>query len=127
MIVLDQVLDNSPTPQDVMRMAELRIRNLQAFSELQSLNDSGKWRYKHPLIIHMSERFQLEELRRRNPEQFLKEYANCSHNVQRYKSYIKNEKRNDKRKQDKVNLLKHTERQTVFENILSDDENNRNI
>lgn len=127
MLELDKILDNTPTAKDVMRMAELRIRNLQAFSELQSFNDSGKWRYKHPLIIHMSERFQLEELRRRNPEQFLKEYANCSHNVKRYKSYIKNEKRKDKRKQDKENLSKHAERQTLFENILSENENDRNI
>ncbi len=124
MVDLDKVLDNSPKSGDVIRMAELRIRNLQAFSELQALNDSGKWRYKHPLIIHMSERFQLEEIRRRNPEQFLKEYANCSHNVKRYKSYIKNEKRKDKRKQDKDNLAKHIERKSLFENILSENENN---
>lgn len=124
MVALDKVIDDTPTAGDIARLAELRIRNLQAFSELQEYNDSGKWRYKHPLIIHMSERFQLEELRRRNPEQFLKEYANCSHNVKRYKSYIKNDKRSDRRKQDKENLSKHTERQTIFENILSDNENN---
>lgn len=126
MITLDKVLDDTPTSKDIIRMAELRIRNLQAFSELQTFNDSGTWRYKHPLIIHMSERFQLEELRRRNPEQFLKEYANCAHNVKRYTSYIKNDKRADKRKQDKESLTKHVERQTIFENILSENENKNN-
>lgn len=123
MITMDKVLDDTPTEDDIKRMAELRIRNLQAFSELQAFNDSGKWRYKHPLIIHMSERFQLEDLRRRNPEQFLKEYANCSHNVKRYRSYLKNKKRIDNRKQDKENLAKHSERKTLFENILSDEKN----
>lgn len=123
MVSLDKVLDDTPTEDDIKRMAELRIRNLQAFSELQAFNDSGKWLYKHPLIIHMSERFQLEDLRRRNPEQFLKEYANCSHNVKRYRSYLKNKKRIDNRKQDKENLAKHAERKTLFENILSDEEN----
>lgn len=124
MVELDSLLDNSPTSADIARMAELRIRNLQAFAELKSFNDSGKWHHKHPLIIHMSERFQLEELRRRNPGQFLAEYANCSHNVKRYRSYIKNIKRKDKHVQDKENLKKHIERKTIFENILHDNENN---
>lgn len=118
MVALDKVLDGTPTGKDVARMAELRIRNLQAFDELQIFNDSGKWRYKHPLIIHMSERFSLEELRRRNPEKFLKEYANCEHNVKRYSSYIKNPTRSDKLKQDKENLKKHRERQTIFQDII---------
>ena len=126
MIALDKILDGAPSNKDVARMAELRIRNLQAFYELQSFNDSGKWRYKHPLIIHMSERFSLEELKKRNPEKFLKEYANCAHNVKRYKSFIKNESRTDRRKQDKENLKKHLDRQTIFEDILAN-ENNRNI
>ncbi len=120
MVELDKKLDSKPTSRDVARMAELRIRNLQAFSELQTFNDSGKWKYKHPLIIHMSERFQLEELMKRNPERFLKEYANCASNVKRYRSYLKNKSRTDKRESDKKNLQKHRERQTIFENILNE-------
>ncbi|HMM18501.1 MAG: hypothetical protein PHV66_00235 [Bacteroidales bacterium] len=123
MLALDKVLDNTPTEKEVMRMAELRIRNLQAFDELQQYNDSGKWRYKHPLIVHMSERFALEELRRRNPEKFLKEYANCAHNIKRYKSYLKNQNRTDKRSSDKQNLQKHKERQTIFEDIIANENN----
>lgn len=120
MVELDKKLDSKPTSRDVARMAELRIRNLQAFSELQTFNDSGKWKYKHPLIIHMSERFQLEELMKRNPEMFLKEYANCANNVKRYRSFLKNKSRTDKRESDKKNLQKHRERQTIFENILNE-------
>jgi hypothetical protein len=119
MVALDIVLDGKPTEKEVIRMAELRIRNLQAFSELQSFNDSGCWRYKHPLIVHQSERFSLEEMKRKNPEKFLKEYANCAYNVKRYTSYIKNESRADKRKQDKENLKKHRERQAIFEDITA--------
>ena len=29
-------------------------------------------------IVHQSERFSLEEMKRKNPEKFLKEYANCA-------------------------------------------------
>ena len=120
---LDTALDNNPTAAQVIEMAESRIRNLQAHKELQSFNDSGTWLYKHPLIIHMSERFQLEELRRRNPEQFLKEYANCAYNVKRYASFIKNNARIEKRAQDKENLKKHQARQTLFENIIANEDN----
>lgn len=121
MLALDKILDGKPTKNDVKRMADLRIRNLQAFGELQSYNDSGKWRYKHPLIVHMSERFSLLELKRRDPEQFLRESANCSHNVKRYTSYLKNEKRADKRESDRQNLEKHKERQVIFEDIIKNE------
>lgn len=121
MKVLDAELDNRPTSAKVAKMAELRIRNLQSFRELQSYNDAGKWLYTHPLIIHMSERFQLEELRQKNPAQFLKEYANCERNVKRYRSYLNSDARTDNRKTDRQNLEKHQERLTIFENILSDE------
>jgi hypothetical protein len=35
---LDEQLDTTPTARSVMEMAETRIRNLQAFAELQSYN-----------------------------------------------------------------------------------------
>ena len=41
---LDEQLDKKPTTQAVIDMAELRIRNLLAFEELQSFNDTGKFR-----------------------------------------------------------------------------------
>ncbi len=118
---LDVKLDNSPTEGDVIEMARLRERNLLSFKELQSYNDSDNWNYKHPLIVHMSERFILEELRRRNPEQFLKEYSNCANNVRRYKSFLKNKSRAGSRKRDRENLKKHRERLAIFESILSDE------
>lgn len=120
MKVLDVELDSRPTAAKVAKMAELRIRNLQSFRELQSYNDTGKWLYTHPLIIHMSERFVLEELRQKNPEQFLKEYANCSHNVKRYRSYLKSDARTENRKSDRQNLQRHQDRLTIFENILAE-------
>ncbi len=123
MLELDKMLDGKPTVKDVINMAELRIRNLLAFKELQTYNDSGLWRYQHPLIVHMSERFSLEELKSKSPEKFLKEYSNCAHNVKRYASYLKNESRADKHKSDKKNLKKHQERQIIFEDILANENN----
>ena len=118
MKVLDTELDENPTNVKVEKMAETRIRNLQSF------NDTGKWRNKHPLLVHYSERFQLEELRRRDPADFLSKYANCQQNIKRYKSYLNNDSRVDQRESDKKNLIKHQERKVLFETILKEDERN---
>lgn len=124
MKVLDTELDNLPTEAKVAKMAETRIRNLQCFEELQSFNDTGKWKNKHPLLIHYSERFCLEELRRRDPAAFLHKYANCQQNIKRYKSYLNNKSRADQRESDKKNLVKHQERQVIVETIMNDERNN---
>lgn len=127
MKVLDAELDDKPTEAKVAKMAETRIRNLQCFEELQSFNDTGKWKNKHPLLIHYSERFQLEELRHRDPAAFLKKYANCNQNIKRYKSYLKSDTRIDQRASDKKNLNKHQEIKIIFETILNDETRNYNL
>lgn len=99
-------------------MAEIRIRNLLAFEELEYYNDTGKWRYKHPLVKNKSERSQLEELFRTNPQEFLRQYTNCSNNISRYSSYIKNPKRKDKKQTDKHHLRRHQEREALFKSVL---------
>lgn len=126
MKVLDAELDQKPTPTKVKQMAELRNQNLLAFFELESFNQTGKWRYKHPLIKHQSEQSILEELRKTNPEEFLRQYAACNANVKRYTSYLKNTKREDKRKSDKQNLTKHKEREALFKSILSENNEKAN-
>ena len=40
---LDKELSEKPTSEAVAMMAELRIRNLQAFDELRSCNDKGRF------------------------------------------------------------------------------------
>lgn len=120
MKVLDKELDNQPTERMIADMAELRIRNLLCFSELQSFNDSGTWLKKHPLITHQSLRFRLEELYRDDNVGFLKKYNDCCNNIKRYNSFIKNEKRIEKRDSDKELLEKHKEQKIIFESIIKD-------
>lgn len=120
MKVLDIELDDKPTEAKVAKIAETRIRNLQCFEELQSFNDIGKWVNKHPLLIHYSERFQLEELRRKDPETFLQKYAACNQNIKRYKSYLNNPNRSGNHENDKKNLAKHQERRVIFESIIKE-------
>lgn len=123
MKVLDEELDSRPTNSKVKQMAELRIQNLICFLELKHFNDSGKWLYKHPLIVHQSEHAQLLELRRRDPQGYLQQYAACEQNIRRYTSYLKSDTRKDKHKSDKILLKKHQERAQIFKSILENDEN----
>lgn len=63
---------NECTAADIFTMVRLRIRNLQAFKELQSYNDTGTFRYQHPLVEGKSERAELIKLLQQDPQEFLK-------------------------------------------------------
>lgn len=127
MVELDELLDQDPTKERVARLAELRIRNLMCFSELQSLNDTGTFRLEHPLIRQYSLRAELEEMLRRNPAQFLDEFRNVSNNVARYKSFLNRDKK-DKAAAEKwgAQLTKHIEREQLMKEILSQKTDERN-
>lgn len=118
MIRLDKQLDDKPTESAISEMAELRIRNLQAFAELRSFNDTGKFLYKHPLISSQSEYSQLKKLLDKNPSEFLKQHKNVADNIKRYRSYIKREDRKSKRRSDKINLQRYRDREDLFKLIL---------
>ena len=112
---LDERLDKNPVKRDIMDMVELRIRNLHAFDELQSFNDTGKFLY-----IHQSERAQLTKLLKTDPHEFLRLHKNVADNIRRYESYLKRADRQTRRIQDKENLRRHREREALFKVILQD-------
>lgn len=115
---LDEVLEKKPTPAAIAEMAEVRIRNLQAFAELQAFNDTGKFLCKHPLLFGRSEIAQLIKLLKADPTEFLRQHKNMLDNIKRYKSYLKRSDRRDRRQQDKENLERHRERERLFRIVL---------
>ena len=115
---LDEVLDKNPTAQAVADMAELRIRNNQAFAELQLFNDTGKFLCKHPILFGRSEIAQLIKLLRQDPAEFLRQHKNVLDNIKRYRSYLKRSNRKDKRTADRKNLERHQERERLFKMVL---------
>ena len=119
---LDRILDKAPTPADVISMADMRVRNLQAFAELQHFNDTGHWLYEHPLTAGQSERAELERLRRQDPDRFLQEYANCRDNCRRYARFTKDPKRAARHDTDLNLLREHRRRLALFRTILQSDE-----
>lgn len=112
-------MDDSPSKKQVRRLAELRIRNLDAFAELKALNDTGKFLYKHPLIRNHSEQVRLQELHSNKPVAFAKEYSLTCDNVKRYSSFLKNAKRSPEQKvKDTANLKKHQEHAGLMEQVM---------
>ena len=98
---------------------ELRNRNLLAFEELQHFNDNGCYLYKHPLIIHHSFRAELIELKKKDPDVFLDQYANTRDNIKRYKCFLNNPKRDEGKKAlDRESLRKHEARAAVYREVL---------
>lgn len=115
---LDVALDKKPKPNDVEMMAELRIRNLLAFDELKSYNDTGKFLYKHPLIKEKSEFNELVKLFRLDPSEFLRKHKNVLDNIKRYRIYLKRDDRKDRRDSDRTNLQRHQERERMFKMVM---------
>lgn len=117
---IDAEIDNEPTKKLIAGLAELRIRNLQAFRELESFNNTGEFLNKHPLVTQFSMREQLKKLLRDDPETFLEEYANTRENVKRYRSFLNNPNRSsDQKKLDEINLKKHSEKLHLMKEIHS--------
>lgn len=128
MKVLDVKLDESPTDNDVREMAELRIRNLLCFRELQALNDTGKFENLHPFLIHRQELNILKILWEKDRADFIREYQNCKVNIRRYKSKL-NRKDISEADFEKYTLLlmKHQERESIFNEIINNEPNNNRL
>ena len=125
MLEIDAVIDNKPTKALVKELAELRIKNLLCFRELEALNENGKFLYKHPLIRNYSERVKLETMFREDPDRFLDEFGNTRENVKRYTSFLKNKKRSPEQKEkDRQNLDKHKDRKQLFIDITKQNNGN---
>ena len=118
---IDSIIDESPTAKLVRDLAELRNRNLLAFEELQSYNDTGEFKLKHPLIVHYSLKSELQKLKKNNPDKFLKDYDLTRDNVKRYSSFLKSKSRSSNQKlKDKENLKKHQIKESVFKEVFNE-------
>lgn len=124
MKAIDAVLDEKPTKQSVRQLAELRIRNEDCFRELKALNDTGKFKFIHPLLRQFSIRTTFEKKLQQDPAGFLDEYANTRENVKRYRSFMNSDKRTkDQRSTDKANFDKHQEREKIMKEVLEANNN----
>ena len=105
---IDERMDaDNITKDDIFSLVRLRIRNLQAFSELRAYNDTGSFRFLHPLIAGRSERALLASILEKDPQEFLRKHRNVLDSIRRYEAYL--------------NLLrKYRDRETLFRDILNE-------
>lgn len=115
---LDEQLDSNPTEAAVREMAELRIRNLQAFDELHAYDTTGRYLFRHPLLAHRSELSQLRDLFRRDPQEFLHQHRLVADYIRRYTTYLKRNDRQDRRQQDRERLTFYQERDQLFQEAM---------
>lgn len=116
---IDAVIDSDPTPELIKELAEKRIRNLDCFRELKSFNDTGKFKYVHPIIRMYSLRAELEAMLRKDPVRFTQEFAKTNYNVSRYRSYLKNKKyTKEQQEKHREQLDKHLEREKLMKEVL---------
>lgn len=120
MLKLDEVLDSNPTAENVAQMAETRIRNLQAFAELQSFNDTGKFLNRHPLLTRSSNYQTLKHLLKTNPAEFLQSYRREEDSVKRYRKYLKRQDREAYRSTDTELLNQHLEQLDLYKTLLEE-------
>ena len=118
MQAVEDRIDRHATQEDIIALAELRIRSIDAFTELQAINDGTPPPCRHPLLAHLSLERQLEELLQRDPETFLKKHRNTLDNIRRYKARLKDPRRKERRKQDRELLKKHQETERIFQRLL---------
>ena len=106
MIELDAIIDNATTDENLGLMISNNIRNRQAFNELKSYNDTGKFIYEHPLLVKRKQLNDLEILYDSNSSAFLDEQTKAKQTITRYKSRIKNNKySNEEEKENWLNLI----------------------
>lgn len=112
---IDAIIDEKPTQQRVIDLAEARNRNIMAQRELQSFNDKGKWLNKHPLLSQYSIKTKFIEMHQKDPAGFLNEFAKTASYVSRYTSYLNNQNRpEEQHEKDKKNLDKYKEIQSIM-------------
>lgn len=120
MKALDADIDENPTAKKVKELAELRIRNLAAYRELQALNETGDFVYKHIIIRQYGKHAVLTKLRKDDPEKFMNDYHLAKDNVKRYTTYLNSAKRTEKQHETDAKLLeKWRETCQIFVQVLN--------
>ena len=87
---IDERMDaDNITKDDIFSLVRLRIRNLQAFSELRAYNDTGSFRFLHPLIAGRSERALLASILEKDPQEFLRKHRNVLDSIRQRQMCIR--------------------------------------
>ena len=118
---IDAVIDEKPTARLVAELAEMRIRNLIAYEELQSFNDTGTFLFKHVLVKSKSEHARLNALLMNDSSAFMRELDNSQYNVKRYSSFLNRQNLSlEDKKRYAINLSKHEEKVSLMQCVIDE-------
>lgn len=89
---LDALLDTHP--ERAAELAQLDDRNRQAHHELEVYNATGIFPACHPIAVQFLADRKTEErlllMRKQKPEKFMQQVTNCTQNIRRIESRLKN-------------------------------------
>ena len=92
---IDAVIDLQPTADNIKALLDDAWLNRQAQAELVSYNKDGKFLLEHPLLLNRKATNKFIEMRRNDPDLFLKELHNANQSISRYQSMISKNKYKD--------------------------------
>jgi flagellar motility protein MotE (MotC chaperone) len=120
---IDSLIDEKPAL--ALEMVELDIRNKQAHTELQAYNDCSVFVYKHPFTknrkAYDDEMSRLYDMKKTDPEAFLKEIENIGQNIRRIKSNLKQKKYKSEEEHEawQQNLSRAEMKQKILQEVIS--------
>jgi len=120
MVRLDAILD-SANDETAQTFVNADTRNHIAFLELSHYEKNKTFLYKHPLLIEYKLEKELEQLRKLDPEKFMRDLINADKSITRYRSQISNKKyKNDDERADWMHIIEeYSSKLSLMKQLIS--------
>lgn len=119
---LEKLTQGESAPVSILQeIVELEIRREQCFQELRHLNDKGKFIGEHPFISQKTEREQVFQMLKDDPEAYFNERKKIEDNIARYSSQINGKKATEAiRERAKASLDRYQARLKLFQDVFQE-------
>lgn len=117
---LEKLTQEESAPVAVLQeIIQLEIRRELCFQELRHLNDKGSFLGKHPFISQKSEREQVFQMLKDDPEKYFDERKKIEDNISRYSSQINGKKSSEAvRERAKASLEKYQVKLQLYKDVF---------
>ena len=124
---LEKLTQEPTAPVTVLQeIINLEIRREMCFQELEQFNKKGKFLGKHPFIAQKTEREQVLEMLRNDPERYFTERKKIEDNISRYSSQINGKSSSEAvRERAKASLERYQARLQLYKDIFREYMNKR--
>ena len=117
---LEKLTQEESAPVAILQeIIQLEIRRELCFQELRHLNDKGKFIGQHPFISQKSEREQVFQMLKDDPEKYFDERKKIEDNISRYSSQINGKKSSEAvRERAKASLEKYQVKLQLYKDVF---------